>query len=310
MTQSAIIQPTFTLEDRRAEWRDLDSAEYARRHEWKRDHARRTWPLYLQWCAAQGRTSRLQFMVWLSGEDKPPTRLYGLLSAGAALHAGLDFDLGVTDLATLGRALDRYTADELRDRLEAEGLDGIKAEITEQRQEGEVKLPVSELPAVRAAIQAVSENETLGSGEALALIVQAHAALPETVRASAIEAAKTGTVFADAARSVVERMLDPHAWLASQPCAVPGCGMPSQELHHLKLPDTRFRTQNILLPLCARHHRAEPGHHSVAAHAQHQTDWIVRFWPSETDFWREIVQLYARRLFGDGATLNALEDTA
>ena len=311
MTLPALSAPSRlpSIEQAREAWRSEEASEYARHKEVLRSQARALWPLYIRWIAERsgGNSNRREFMRWLTAEEQPPTRLYDLLSAGAALQGGLDYDLGISDLAVLGRALDRLTAPEITDLLETGGVEAVRAVTTAQRTEGQVSVPTAELPTVRAAVQRVSESESLAAPEALALIVQAHDALPQTIRESAIHAARTGESLEDAARVIVGKMLDPRQWLSEQRCAVPGCGMASAELHHLKLDGTRFRSQEVLLPLCRAHHQAQPGHRSEAAHAQHQGDWIACFWPSQAAFWESLAALYAERLFGDGARLNAVE---
>lgn len=293
----AHVQRQESLEDARDSYRAVDTAEYRRHHDTKRLLARQLYPLYLRWIAETGHASRMQFMAWLSDEVNPPRRLYDQLSAGRALSSGLDFDLGVSDLAVLGRLLDKLTPAEVQARIEVPGgLEALKAEATTQRKEGQVSVPTSELASVQAAIKRVSDSDNLPAPEALALTVQAFDALPDTLRSAAIESHRTGMPLEDAARRVVTQMLDPRMWLSQRPCFVPGCGMPSAELHHLKLVNTRFRSQEVLAPLCHRHHQAQTGQQS--AHANHQQDWIAQHWPSQEAFWLDLAALYAERLFG------------
>lgn len=122
------------------------------------------------------------------------------------------------------------------------------------------------------------------------------AALPLPIIRAGQQAARTGQTFADSVEQVIRDALDPRRWLAQQKCAVPACPNPTADLHHLRLPGGRYRSQNILLGLCRAHHEAEPGQDSPAAHAARQSAWIARHWPSEADFWRQVAAMYAEYL--------------
>jgi hypothetical protein len=306
MTLPALVSPArLSIEDARSDWRQIDASEFARRHGWKRDQARRTWALYLRWCAETGHVSRLEYARWLTGEAAPATQLYVTLNAGRALAAGLDYGCGVSDLSYLGRALDTLTAPEIDAMPEAERVTRCRDLVVQARTEGTVSVPVSEQAAVSAFTQKVSDSERLAQPEATALVIRAFEALPETMQQAAIQSQRTGQPLEDAARLIVAQALDPRRWLSARPCAVPNCGMPSEELHHLRLPDTRYRTQELLIGLCRRHHQAPAGQQS--AHANHQADWIAAHWPSQEAFWRDLSAIYAERLFG-ADILNTLEE--
>ena len=290
MTLAHVTPSVGSIEQHRADWMADYSGEDSRHGSAVREQARTLWPLYLHWQMETGQGRRSVFLRWLTGEEQPSMKYYQRLNAGKALASGLDFDLPAYQLATLGRALDRQTADEVQARLETPG--GLEAMVAEQRrQDGTVPLPTSELPAVKLAIQFVSDSEDLAAPEALALTVQAFDALPPTLQRAALQSARTGEALEDAARNVVKTMLDPRQWLSARLCSVPACAMPSAELHHVKLPGTRFRSQEILLPLCLRHHGAPHG--QQAAHANHQDDWVLTHWPSVAAFWAQIAHMYA-----------------
>jgi hypothetical protein len=306
---SALTSPDarLSIEDARTDWRQTDASEFSRRHDWKRVQAQRTWALYLRWCAETGHVSRLEYARWLTGEAAPATQLYVTLNAGRALAAGLDYGCGVSDLSYLGRALDTLTAPEIDAMPEAQRVTHCRDLVVQARTEGTVSVPVSERAAVSAFTQRVSDSERLAQPEATALVIRAFEALPETMQQAAIQSQRTGQPLQDAARVIVAQALDPRRWLSQRPCFVPNCGMPSEELHHLKLTGTRFRSQEVLAPLCRRHHQAQMGQQS--AHANHQQDWIAQHWPSEAAFWESLSALYAERLFG-ADTLNTLEENA
>lgn len=289
MTAAHVMQ-AVSIEQHRADWMADYTAEGNRHGSAVREQARTLWPLYLHWQMITGQSLRSVFLRWLTGEETPSMTYYQRLNAGRALASGLDFGLPAYQLATLGRALDKQTAGEVQARLETPG--GLEAMAAEQkRQDGTVTLPTSELPAVKHAIQLVSYSEDLPAPEALALTVQAFAALPGTIQQAALQSARTGEALEDSARKVVKTMLDPRRWLSARLCSVPACAMPSEELHHVKLPGTRFRSQDILLPLCLRHHGAPHG--QQAAHANHQDDWVLTHWPSVAVFWAQIAHMYA-----------------
>lgn len=308
MTAQQIAPDTRrTLEEERAAFQSADAAEFKRKHEFKRSQARIVWPLFLRWSVETGLLSRRQFMVWLTGEADPAHALYDLLNAGRALNKALDFGYGVSDLAYLGRALDKWTPADILALPDAERVERCKALVVTSKETGMVELPTAALPSVRDTIKRVSDSDNIPAPEALALIVQGHAALSPELQASAIEAARSGRTLTDAAQHVVRQMLDSRQWLSRQACMVPGCGLPSAELHHLKAgQDTRFRSRELLAPLCARHHQAQHG--TQAAHANHQADWIAQHWPTPEAFWLDLAALYADRLFGASGGINYPEE--
>lgn len=283
-----------TLEELRESWR----ADLGRQKHGRRELARTTWPLYLHWSTVHRTTNRRQFMAWLTGTSDPPTNLYAYLSAGFALSSGLDFDLPVSDLDRLGQALSSgHTPDDLRALLETGGMEAVRALVTTERKEGHVTLPTSELPAVREAVQRVSDSESLSAPQALALIVQGHAAMSPEMQAAVLTAARTGQRIEDGAREALDAHLDFRGRLSARACFVPSCMAPTAHLHHFRRPNTRFRTQELIAGLCLMHHEAEPGLSSEAVHAATQTDWVLRHWPDEGAFWSDLALLYSELLF-------------
>lgn len=66
------------------------------------------------------------------------------------------------------------------------------------------------------------------------------------------------------------------------------------ELHHLRAaPDVRFRSHDLLLPICTRHHVARPGDTTDAAHAATQDDWATRWFGSPARLYATVALLYA-----------------
>ena len=293
MTAAHVMQ-AISIEQHRADWMADYTAEGSRHGSAVKEQARTLWPLYLYWQMITGQSLRSVFLRWLTGEESPSMTYYQRLNAGRALASGLDFDLPAYQLATLGRALDKQTPDEVQARLEAPG--GLEAMAAEQkRQDGTVTLPTSELPAVRQIVQEVSDSEDLPAAEALALTVQAFGALRPLMKQASLQSARTGEHMEDALKSVLAAALDNYGWLMARSCAVPGCNMPAEQAHHLKLTGTRFRSQTVLLEVCLRHHQAQTG--PQAAHANHQDQWITEHWGSLSLFWEERAALYATRLF-------------
>ncbi len=287
-----------SLEQSRDGWMHSYATEDARHGAVVREQARQLYPLYVRWQVETGQSLRSVFIRWLTGEKTPSMKFYERLNAGRALHSGLDHDLPAYHLATLGKQLDRQTPAEVQERLEKPGgLEAMQEEQRQQRQEGLVSVPVSELPAIRETVQGVSESESLPMQEAHSMALRAFGALSPLMKQASLRSARTGEQLEDALRTVLGEALDNYGWLMTHPCAVPGCQMPAAEAHHLKLTNTRSRSQTVLLELCHRHHQAQTG--PQAAHANHQTDWIAQHWGSVALFWEERAALYAERLFGE-----------
>lgn len=282
----------LTLEQRRDQWIGEDDAEFKRHHEFRLAQARKTWPLYLQWCTETAQTSRRLFFQWLTGESDPPTRLYTALNAGRALISGLDFDYGLTDLALVGQALDRHTVEEISQMPDDRRIQLCKEEREQRKKDGLISVPASDIKGIKEVVKQVSESETLSEAEAFSLVVQAFSTLSPILQKATLESVKSGEPLEDGTRKALQQALNPHSWLSNQKCFVPDCNMPAEELHHLKLgSDTRFRSQDVLCPLCRRHHQASLSR--GAAHEHHQSDWIQKFWPSEAEFWMDLAALYA-----------------
>ena len=102
-----------------------------------------------------------------------------------------------------------------------------------------------------------------------------------------------------------------NAWLASQPCAVPGCGIRGVELHHAAVwPDLGRKANHLrrytVITLCAAHHRhARYSVHSMirpggdhGADRTRREDQQLRFLgaPPAADIIRSQIRLYADAL--------------
>jgi hypothetical protein len=293
MTQALHARPYLSLEDRRdvAHQQDtnLNSARLA--------FADELYSLLNHWRTANGNSSTREFIQWFCfGEYQ--ARYYSYLRAGMARtrHQWPD-SLRLGELADIGAVLESgRTVGDVVAMFNLSGMEGVRA-LKPKRDTTHFEIPTSVAPAVRDVVRSLSETDS-PSAEQNAAALLALGSLPDSLQRAALAMHETGQDLTSALISAEDKAANDHAWLSRQPCFVPQCGMPSAELHHLKLQGTRFRTQDVLIPTCLRHHQAQPGLHSVAAHASNQDEWIARFWPSQEAFWQSLAALYAERLFG------------
>lgn len=293
----SVVRFARTLEDEKAAWQ----AEYTRIRRDRLALARTCWILCARYLAQRG-GSKHTFLLWLHDGEEPGGSAYSYLYAGYAQQQNLsEPHWGLTDHADVGRYLGQHGPVLTRELLAAGGPEAVRRALRTERDDATFsqRLPESEREEVERAERRaarVSETETPGAPERRATPHRLLNVMPDSIIETAAEALRTGAAFEDAARTVVAAMLDPRHWLSRQPCAVPGCPNPTADLHHLRLPGGRYRSQNILIGLCRAHHEAEPGHDSPAAHAARQSAWIARHWPSEADFWRQVAATYAEYL--------------
>lgn len=276
-----LTHPAPTLEDRR----DALLAQDTHLNTTRKALAAESWRLYLAWKLLYPVASMREYIGWL-GHGEVQTRWYAYLRAGLALSRGLDTPaLRLGELAAMGERL-----------LAGETVQDVQSGPGPKPDTTTIRVSRDTAAALDATFAELSDSDTrLTRQDALETAVQSFAAAPAVIRRALVHAQQTGEHPLDALVQAVEERRDYRAWLKRQPCAVPGCGVRSGiELHHLRaMPDSRFRSAEVLLPVCARHHRAEPGH-SEAAHAAHQSDWILAHWPDEAAFWQALALTYIR----------------
>lgn len=293
MTQALHSHAYLTLEERR-DVRHLSRRTLNARRLYEADEL---YALRQDWQRANANSSTREFIQWFNfGEFQ--ARDYSYLRAGLARarHQWPD-SLRLGELADIGQVLEAgWTVGDVVAMFNLDGMDGVRR-LKPKRDTTHFEIPSSVADEVRDVVRQLSDSDS-PSPEQNAAALLALGSLPDSLQRAALAMHETGEDLTSALMSAEDKAANDHAWLSRQPCFVPQCGMPSAELHHLKLSGTRFRSQDVLIPTCLRHHQAQPGLHSVAAHAANQDEWIARFWPSQEAFWQSLAALYAERLFG------------
>lgn len=283
MTLPALTTPTRapTLEDRREAITQTDHSQ----NEMRKAQAHEVHKLRLSWGLLYPRSSTREFITWL-GYGEFHSRWYGYLRAGLAREAGLDVaGLLFGTLTAYGERLEHG-------ELPADILSGAPSKVPEKTS---IRVTRETADALDATFAELSESDArLTRQDALETTVQAFAHAPPAIRRALVHSAATGENPLDALIRAVDERRDWRAWLSRQPCAVPACGVKPVELHHVRVgANDRYRTNEVLLPCCTRHHIARPGDATDAAHTG-QDEWVRRHWGDYGQFWQAVALLYVR----------------
>lgn len=268
---------TETLEERRDAVARMDNDQ----NEARKRQAAEVHALRLAWGLLYPRSSTRDFITWI-GYGEYQGRWYGYLRAGLAHAAGLDrAGLLFGTLTAYGERLEHG-------ELPAEILSGTPSKVPEKTS---IRVTRETAEALDATFAELSEADTrLTRQDALETTVQAFAAAPAAIRRALVHSAATGENPLDALIRAVDERRDWKNWLSRQPCAV--CGVRPVELHHVRVgANDRYRTHEVLLPVCTRHHVARPGDGTDAAHTG-QDAWIERHWGTPAAFWQALALLY------------------
>lgn len=281
MTQALHARPYLSLEDRRdvAHQQDtnLNSARLAFADEL---HSLRT-----HWSTVNSNSSTREFIQWFCYGDYQ-ARIYSYLRAGLARarHQWPDA-LRLGELADIGQVLESgLPVGDVVAVFTKHGMDGVRL-LKPKKDVTRIEFPTSVMPEVREIMENLSGSDG-PAAERHAAALLALGSLPDAVQRAGLAQHETGQDFTSALISAEDKGRDYRAWLATQGCAV--CGVHPVELHHLKAgSNARFRTHDVLLPLCARHHRAEPGT-TPAVHAASQDDWATTHFGSPAALWQRV----------------------
>ena len=270
-------RPTLTLEQRR----DALTLTHEGLTAQRKALAGEVHRLRKDWDLLYPRSTRRQFILWLTqGEDDK--RWYAYLEAGHALAHGLDDEhLRFGELAERGK---RHLAGETPEQIRAAPAE--KAETTS------IRLNRETADALAVVVADVSAADNLTRQEQVEVAVTAFVAAPDSLRRALVHSAETGENVMDALIQAVDERRDWRAWLKRQPCLV--CGVSGMtELHHVRVGNDRYRTNEALAPCCTRHHIARPGDSEDAAHAG-QDEWVERHFGNYAAFWQAIALTYIR----------------
>lgn len=240
------------------------------------------WRLRLAWGLLYPRSSTRQFVIWL-GQGEYQGRWYSYLAAGLAKERGLDNPaLSFGELAARG------------ERLQAgETPEQVRTQPAPLSGETSIRVSRETATALDQTFAELSESDThLTRQDALETAVGAFAHAPALIRRALVHARETGENPLDALVKAVDERRNWRGWLAQQPCMA--CGVRPVELHHVRVgADDRSRTNEVLAPVCTRHHIARAGDSADAAHSG-QAAWIERHFGSAETFWVKLALLYVR----------------
>ncbi len=254
----------------------------------RRDQAQTLYELFLDWLPLYPKSSLREFITW-QGQGEYQARLYAYVFAGLALHSKLAWpELRLGDLDTMGRLIwAGKTEAEVKALYESGGMDAVRAGTT-SRDTTNLKIPMASAAEARQIIAGVSDSDKLAAPEAAALIISAFGHADPVIQNALLHAERTGENPLDALITAADARRDYRLWLSGRPCAVPACGVRPVELHHLKAGQhARFRSNDVLLPLCTRHHQAQPGN-TPAAHAANQDAWATTHFGSVVALWQHV----------------------
>ncbi|KQR22907.1 hypothetical protein ASF71_06990 [Deinococcus sp. Leaf326] len=290
MTQAMYAAPFLSLEDRR----ELIHQQVATLRRDRVALADEVARLYADWSKLYPGSSTADFIRWHEyGAATVDRSWYTYLQAGQARqHVRLpDTRMGFwTDVhKALGGGV---TPAEVQLAYQLGGVEAVRA-LKPKRETTTLSIPSALAPEIREGIRAASNSDG-PSAEDNAAVLQAHFSLPASVQRAGMAQQATGQDFTSALAEAAETRRDVRAWLAEQGCIVPGCGVKPVQLHHLRVfPDVRFRTYELVIPCCQRHHIARPGDTTDAAHGATQEAWALQWFGGLAQLFAIVALLYA-----------------
>lgn len=268
-----------TLEERREDLQRRDTTLNTERKRYAHDLHK----LHLAWQLLYPKASLREFLGWY-GQGVVETRLYGYLRAGYAITRGLDAPhLRLGDLSGYGERL-----------LHGESAESILSGAAPQLPPTTtIRVTRETADALDQTFSELSASDTrLTRQDALETAVQAFAHAPAVIRRALVHAASTGENPLDALVQAVDKRRDWRGWLSQQSCMV--CGVRPVELHHVRVTaNDRYRTHEVLAPICTRHHIARPGDGTDAAHTG-QDEWVARHFGGYEAFWLQVALTYVK----------------
>lgn len=272
-----IRHPAPSIEEQRDELREMD----LKLNEQRKAFARRLYSLRLAFGLLHPKASTREFIAWF-GDGEVQTRLYAYLRAGLALSSGLDAPhLRLGDLSAYG---DRLQAGETPESIRAGNAPALPQTTT-------IRVTRETADALDQTFTELSEADTrLTRQDALETAVQAFAHAPAVIRRALVHAQATGENPLDALVKAVDVRRDWRNWLSRQPCLISGV-QSGVQLHHVRIGNDRYRTNEVLIPLQERFHIARPGDATDAAHTG-QDEWVARHFGGYEAFWLKVALLY------------------
>lgn len=291
MTQAMYAAPFLSLEDRR-EIIHQQAATLRRDRVALADEVAR---LYADWGRLYPGSSMADFIRWHEhGAADVDRSWYNYLHAGMARQR---VALPETRMGfwkdVHGALVGGVPPAEIQLAYQDGGAEAVRA-LKPRRETTTLSIPTAVAEEIREGIRAAS-NFDGPAAETNASVLMAHFALPASVQRAGMAQAETGQDFTSALVEAAEVRRDVRKYLVAHGCLVPGCGVKvGIQLHHLRLfPDVRFRTYDVVIPVCPRHHIARPGDITDAVHAATQEAWAIRWFGGLAQLLATVVLLFA-----------------